>query len=68
MAGGRYLVYTPESHTVSDDATLAAACAKARLPPPKKEKAIFINYISPIHYNAVAAMGIDPAIKAVGPS
>jgi hypothetical protein len=49
-----YLVYTPEAQPDVD--ALAAECEKNGLTPPKQKKEVFINYISPIHYNAVAAL------------
>ena len=49
-----YLVYTPDSP--ADEASLSKICAKGKVkrPPPRKE--VFINYISPIHYNAICAV------------
>ena len=48
-----YLVYTPESKP--DDAALAQACAKRSVPQPRLGKEVFISYVSPVHYNAIAS-------------
>ena len=49
-----YLVYQPDEKT--SEQTLAKICAKAKLKVPPKRKEVFINYISPVHYNAIAAL------------
>jgi hypothetical protein len=54
-----YLVYTPEAPPPPQvKALVTKLCASARLREPKPQKEVFINYISPIHYNAVCAAGI----------
>jgi hypothetical protein len=50
-----HLVYHPDSKP--DEAALVKICAKAKLQLPPKKKEVFINYISPIHYNAICTLG-----------
>ena len=51
-----YLVYTPEAPPPDGVAALAAKlCKGSKLSLPARKKEVFINYISPIHYNAVRA-------------
>jgi hypothetical protein len=51
-----YLVYTPEAPPPADvDALVSKQCKSLRLQRPPARKEVFINYISPIHYNAVCA-------------
>ena len=52
-AANWYLVYRPEAQP--DRAALQALCAKKKLRPPREAKEVFITYISPVHYNAIAA-------------
>ena len=49
-----YLVYTPEAPPPADvEVLVTKLCKTSKLQPPSKKKEAFINYISPIHYNAV---------------
>ena len=53
----RYLVYTPEAPPPDAVAAIVTKhCTKHRLDRPPASKEVFINYISPIHYNAVAPL------------
>ena len=53
-----YLVYTPESPPPDDvTALVAKLCKTSKQQPPPPKKEVFINYISPIHYNAVCPAG-----------
>ena len=60
-----YLVYNPDDQP--DESALARKCAERGLRPPKPQKQIFVSYISPIHYNAIAAV-VPAGVPAPAPA
>ena len=53
-----YLVYTPEAPPPDEVCALVGQrCRGSKRPQPPSGKEVFINYISPIHYNAVSPLG-----------
>lgn len=58
-----YLVYTPEAPAPEEVCALVGqACRSSKLPQPPSGKEVFINYISPIHYNAVAPLAPQKSV------